>query len=93
MFSLTRQCLRRCTTSLSSRTIALSQTPRIAAAPFLRRHYSEQNSTEQEPGEAKPVQENSNLPNPLEEKLKVKEAEVADLTVRTISVCSCFRLA
>ncbi|TFK76436.1 GrpE nucleotide exchange factor [Pluteus cervinus] len=84
-----RQCLRSCTTSLSSRTLARPTLPHSSRlASFPRRHYSEQKKEEDKPPqEESKSQKEQQTPqkdgaNGGEEKLKAKEAEVSDLTSR-----------
>lgn len=78
------QTFRSCTTSLSSRTLsrsALSHSSRTS--PLSRRHYSEQKTEEKPPAaDVKEESQPKEAENPETTKLKAKEAEVVDLTVR-----------
>lgn len=91
-----RQLFRSCSTSLSSRTLARPSTHATlsrSGISNLRRDYSETKSPEQveeqktdEPiPEGEKVEKEEQALSPEAEKLKAKEAEVVDLTVRTVA--------
>lgn len=72
----------RATTSLSSRPFARSTVGR--AAVLGRRYYSEEKAEDKAEAQKEGANEGESVLTPEQEKLKAKEAEVVDLTVREL---------
>lgn len=81
------QTFRSCTALLSSRTLVKSAAMNCPTRLVFsgRRHYSEKSTADAEEAK-KETKEDTTVLTPEQEKLKVKEAEVIDLTVRVINI-------